>query len=333
MGVVEMFGHGKLGDGSDSDYHVGQYSVFDFLQGASEEHMTFIDPKMRYEKKYLEVNGRRMACVDEGTGDPIVFVHGNATSSYMWRNIMPHLEGLGRLIALDNIGQGDSDKLPDSGPDSYMIPEHQIYFDGALDALGVRENVTLVMHDWGGSLGLSWANRHPEAVKGLAHCEIVVANHASYDSYRDGHGERVRRAQGPEGEALVLEDNFFVENIFTGGVIREIDAETMAEIRRPYEEPGEARRPTLSWVRQIPIGGKPEFVAEFSERLSSWMATIDTPKLFIEADPGQIIVDRDLDIINSWPNQSRIRVRGLHHPQEDSPHEIGKALADWYAGL
>ena len=298
-----------------------------------EESMTFIDPKFRYEKKYFDVNGRRMACVDEGEGDPIIFAHGNATSSYMWRNIMPHLEGLGRLIALDNIGQGDSDKLLDSGPDSYMIPEHQIYFDGALDTLGVRENVTLVMHDWGGTLGLSWANRHPEVLKGLAHCEIVVANHAGYDSYRDGHGERVRRAQSPEGEALVLEDNFFIENIFTGGVIREIDAETMAEIRRPYEEPGEARRPTLSWVRQIPIGGKPEFVAELSERLSSWMATIDTPKLFIEADPGQIIVDRDPDIIDSWPNQSLIKVRGLHHPQEDSPHEIGKALADWYAGL
>lgn len=295
--------------------------------------MAFIDPKMRYEKKYLEVLGRRIAYVDEGEGDPIVFVHGNATSSYMWRNIMPYLEGMGRLIALDNIGQGDSDKLPDSGPDSYMIPEHQLYFDSALDTLGVSDRVTFVMHDWGGTLGLSWAERHADGLKGLAHCEIVVANHASYDSYSDGHGERVRRAQGPEGEALVLEDNFFVENIFTGGVLRKIDAETMAEIRRPYESPGEARRPMLSWVRQIPIGGKPEFVAELSERLSSWMTTIHTPKLFIEGDPGQIIVDRDLTIIESWPNQGRIKVTGLHHPQEDSPHEIGKALADWYAGL
>lgn len=295
--------------------------------------MTFIDPKMRYDKKSMEVHGLRMAYVDEGEGDPIVFVHGNATSSYMWRNIMPHLEGLGRLIALDNIGQGDSDKIPDSGPDSYMIPEHQKYFDAALAQLGVRENVTLVMHDWGGTLGLSWAERHPDALKGLAHCEIVVANHASYESYADGHGERVKRAQGPEGEALVLENNFFVENVFTGGVLREIDAETMAEIRRPYEEPGEARRPTLSWVRQIPIGGKPEFVAELSERLSSWMGTIDTPKLFIEADPGQIIVDRDLSIIESWPNQSRIKVAGLHHPQEDSPDDIGRGLADWYKSI
>jgi haloalkane dehalogenase len=291
--------------------------------------MPAIDPRMRYEKKFIEVHGLRMACVDAGEGDPIVFVHGNATSSYMWRNIMPHLEGLGRLIAIDNIGQGDSAKLPDSGPDSYMVPEHQRYFDGALEALGVRDKVIFVMHDWGGTLGLSWAERHPDAIRGLAHCEIVVANHESYDSYRDGHGERVRRAQGPEGEALVLEDNFFIENIFTGGVIREIDAETMAEIRRPYEEPGEARRPTLSWVRQIPIGGEPAFVAELSERLAAWVGTTDCPKLFIEADPGQIIVDRDLGIIESWSNQSRIKVRGLHHPQEDSPDEIGRGLADW----
>jgi haloalkane dehalogenase len=291
--------------------------------------MPAIDPRMRYEKKFIEVHGLRMACVDAGEGDPIVFVHGNATSSYMWRNIMPHLEGLGRLIAIDNIGQGNSAKLPDSGPDSYMVPEHQRYFDGALEALGVRDKVIFVMHDWGGTLGLSWAERHPDAIRGLAHCEIVVANHESYDSYRDGHGERVRRAQGPEGEALVLEDNFFIENIFTGGVIREIDAETMAEIRRPYEEPGEARRPTLSWVRQIPIGGEPAFVAELSERLAAWVGTTDCPKLFIEADPGQIIVDRDLGIIESWSNQSRIKVRGLHHPQEDSPDEIGRGLADW----
>ncbi len=292
--------------------------------------MTFIDPKMRYEKKFIEVNGLRMAYVDEGKGDPIVFVHGNATSSYMWRNILPHMEGLGRLVALDNIGQGDSDKIPDSGPDSYMIPEHQEYFDAALDALGVRENVTFVMHDWGGTLGLSWAMRHPEAVKAFAHCEIVAANHERYSDYHDGHGDRLKAARGPDGEALVLEDNFFVERVFTGGVMREIDAETMAEIRRPYEAPGEARRPTLSWVRQIPIEGKPAFVAELTAQLSGWAATTDYPKLFIEADPGQIILEADHKVFATWPNHSKITVRGLHHPQEDSPDDIGRGLAAWY---
>jgi haloalkane dehalogenase len=287
----------------------------------------------RYSRRFTEVHGRRMAVVDIGAGDPIVFVHGNATSSYMWRNIMPHLEGLGRLIAIDNIGQGQSDKLPDSGPGSYMLPEHQRYFDGALEVLGVGERVTLVMHDWGGTLGLDWAARHPDRLKGLAHCEIVVANHESYESYPDGHGERLRRARGPEGEKLVLEDNFFVERIFTGGVLRSIDEETMAHIRAPYLDPGEARRPTLSWVRQIPIGGEPTAVAEQSERLATWMTTTPVAKLFIRAAPGQIVFGRDLELIASWPNQTEIVVRGLHHPQEDSPDDIGRGLAAWYRGL
>ena len=294
---------------------------------------TAISAEPRYPRQFIEVDGRRMAAVVVGSGDPVVFVHGNATSSYMWRNIMPHLEGLGRLIAIDNIGQGQSDKLPDSGPGSYMLPEHQRFFDGALAALGVTDRVTLVMHDWGGTLGLDWAARHPGRLKGLAHCEIVVANHPSYESYPDGHGERLRRARGPDGEALVLEDNFFVERVFTGGVIRNIDEATMAHIRQPYLEPGEARRPTLSWVRQIPIGGEPPAVAELSERLAAWMTTSPVPKLFIKGDPGQIVFGRDLDIIASWPNQTTITVRGLHPPQEDSPDAIGRGLAAWYRAL
>lgn len=297
--------------------------------------MISADP--RYPRRFIDVHGRRMAAVvvdgPAGHDDPVVFVHGNATSSYMWRNIMPHLEGLGRLIAIDNIGQGASEKLPDSGPGSYMLPEHQRYFDGALAALGGTGRVTFVMHDWGGTLGLDWASRHPGSLKGLAHCEIVVANHESYESYPDGHGERLRRARGPDGEKLVLEDNFFVERIFTGGVMREIDEATMAHIRRPYIEPGEARRPTLSWVRQIPIGGEPPAVAEQSERLAAWMATTPVAKLFIRAEPGQIVFGRDLDIIATWPNQTTVTVRGLHHPQEDSPDDIGRDLANWYRGL
>ena len=248
-----------------------------------------ISAEMPYGKKIVQVNGYNIAYVDEGVGDPIVFVHGNATSSYMWRNILPHLKGLGRLIAIDNIGQGDSDKLRDSGPESYMLSEHQIYFDGVLATLGVTENVTLVVHDWGGMLGLTWAEQHPEAIKGIAHCEILVANHESYEAFPDGHGERLKMARGPDGETLVIDNNFFVENVFASGVLRDVDEETMAEIRRPYNEPGEARRPTLSWVRQIPIGGEPKDVADLSDHLSAWMAGTDFPKLFIEADPGQVV--------------------------------------------
>ena len=273
-----------------------------------------------------------MAYVDVGAGDAIVFIHGNATSAYMWRNIMPYLEGAGRLVALDNIGQGDSDKLPNSGPGSYTLAEHQTYIDGALEALDIGDNVTLVMHDWGGPLGLTWAHAHPDRVKGLAHCEIVVRDHPSYDEYPDGHGERLRKVRGPDGEKLVLSDNYFVEAIFTGGVMRAIDAATMAEIR-PYEGPAENRRPTLTWPRQIPIEGEPKDVANLVETLSAWMTVNHIPKLFIRAEPGQIIFGRDVEIIASWPDQTEITVRGLHHPQEDSPDAIGQGLAQWYRGL
>lgn len=295
--------------------------------------MTTINPLMPYEKKAIEVQGQTMAYVDEGTGDPVVFLHGNATSSYMWRNIMPYIEGSARLIAIDNIGQGDSGRLANSGPESYTLAEHQTFIDAILEALGVTDNVTFVMHDWGGPLGLTWAQRNPGAIKGLAHCETLVCDHPGYDDYPDAVGAMLKRLRGPEGEQLVLEENFFVEKIFTAGVIRDIDDETMAEIRRPYVEAGEARRATLTWPRQIPIAGEPKDVADLVEGIAAWMAENTLSKLFINVAPGQIIFERDLAIIRSWPNQTEVTVRGLHHPQEDSPDDIGVALRDWYASI
>lgn len=294
-----------------------------------------IDSGIRYAKKTVQVNGYQMAYAETGDadGDPIIFLHGNATSSYMWRNIMPHVEDAGRLIAIDNIGQGDSDKLADSDPASYSLDQHQGFIDGTLKALGVTDNVTFVMHDWGGPIGINWARRHPGKVRGLAHSEIVVCNHPSWDEYPAAIGKLLQTLRGPEGEKLVLEGNFFVERVFTGGVMRDIDEATMTEMRRPYVEPGEARRATLSWVRQIPVEGKPEAVSRMVDENAAWMAAQDIPKLFIRADPGQIIFERDLEIIRSWPNQTEAVVRGLHHPQEDSPDDIGVALADWLQAI
>jgi haloalkane dehalogenase len=295
--------------------------------------MSQISPDPRYPRRRIAVHGYEMACVDTGAGDPIVFLHGNATSSYMWRNIMPHLEGKGRLIALDNIGQGDSGRLRHSGPQSYRLAEHQTFLDAALDVLGVEDRVTFVMHDWGGPLGLPWARHHADRIKGLAHCEILVANHASYDDYSNAVGAMLQRLRGPEGEKLVLEENFSVEKVFTAGVLRDIDAATMAEIRRPYRESGENRRATLTWPREIPIEGKPADVTAVTNENSAWMAANRIPKLFINAEPGQIVFENDLRIIRSWPNQTEVTVRGLHHPQEDSPDDIGHALAAWYDTL
>lgn len=295
--------------------------------------MSAISADPRYPRQRIAVHGHEMAYVEIGEGDPIVFLHGNATSSYMWRNIMPYLEGKGRLIALDNIGQGDSDRLKHSGPNAYRLVEHQVFLDAALDALGVTDNVTFVMHDWGGPLGLTWARHHPDCIKGLAHCEILVANHASYDDYPNAVGAMLKRLRGPEGEALVLEQNFFVEKVFTAGVLRDLDDATMDEIRRPYREPGESRRATLSWPREIPIEGHPADVARVVSENAAWMAANRVPKLFLNVDPGQIVFEGDLRIIRSWPNQTEVTVRGLHHPQEDSPDAIGRALAAWYDAL
>ena len=295
--------------------------------------MTDISPHMPYEKQFVEVLGQQMAYAEHGEGDPIVFLHGNATSSYMWRNIMPHMEGKGRLIAIDNIGQGDSARLPNSGPDTYRLVEYQTYIDGVLEALGVRENVTFVMHDWGGPLGLTWAMRHEDLIKGLAYCETLVSVHESYDDYPDAVGNMLRRLRTEEGEQLVLEENFFVEKVFTAGVIREVDDETMTEIRRPYKEAGENRRATLTWPREIPIAGEPADVSRLTHELSDWMTTNDIPKLFINVGPGQIVFEKDLEILRSWSHTTEVTVRGKHHPQEDSPDDIGKALAAWHAGL
>ena len=201
-----------------------------------------------------------------------------------------------------------------------------------LDALNVTDNVTLVMHDWGGPMGIDWARRHDDAIKGLAHCETVVINHPSYGEY-GSIGNLLKRLRGPAGIQLALEENFFVEKVFTSGVMREIDAETMTEIRRPYVNAGEDRRVTLSWARQIPIEGEPVVVADLVARNGEWMGSHEIPKLFIAVEPGQITFEVDLDIIRSWPNQTEVTVKGLHHPQEDSPDDIGRALRDWYEGI
>jgi haloalkane dehalogenase len=258
-----------------------------------------IGARMPYVKKHIAVNGHQMAYAEHGSGDPVVFLHGNATSSYMWRNIMPYLEGQARLIAIDNIGQGDSARLPSSGRGTYTLAEHQTYIDGVLEAVGVSDKVTFVMHDWGGPLGMSWAHRHPDRIKGLAYCEVLVCNHESYDDYPDAVGQMLKRLRTDEGEKLVLEENFFVEKVFTAGVLREMDAETMDEIRRPYREPGESRRATLTWPRQIPIEGEPADVAALMDDISAWMQANGIPKLFINVEPGQIVFEKDLAILRS----------------------------------
>ena len=295
---------------------------------------TKISAAFPYRKQRRRILGREMAYVEVGQGDPIVLLHGNPTSSYLWRNVLPHLQPRGRCIAPDLIGMGDSDKLPDSGPGSYRFVEHRRYLDALLDSLGVHERVTLIVHDWGSALGFDWANRHREAVKGIAYMEAIVQPQG-WDHWDTLNMRPALKALRSEpGEGMVLQDNFFIEKILPGAVLRTLSAEEMAEYRRPFAEPGEGRRPTLTWPRQIPIEGDPADVTKIAENYAAWLKTSDVPKLFIKAEPGLLLAGgANLEFARGLPAQTEVTVAGLHFLQEDSPHEIGAAIADWMGTL
>jgi len=282
----------------------------------------------RYPRAFTDVLGDRMAYVDVGDGDPIVFLHGNPTSSYLWRNVMPHLEGAGRLIAPDLIGMGDSAKLCDSGPRRYTFVEHRRYLDQLLDQLGVSERATFVVHDWGSALGFDWANRHRQAVKGIAYMEAIVQPLTWSDWPADYRGI-FQAFRSPAGEEMILTKNMFVESLLPGAVLRKLTDQEMAHYRRPFAEPGEARRPTLTWPRQIPIDGKPADVVEIVSAYADWLSSSPVPKLFINAEPGAILTGAQREFCRTWPHQTEVTVPGVHFVQEDSPDPIGEALSSW----
>ena len=279
-------------------------------------------------KKSVAVNGKNMSYAEMGEGDPIVFQHGNPTSSYLWRNIMPQLADQGRCIALDLIGMGDSDKLEESGPDRYTLLEHRNYFDAALEALGVEQNVTFVIHDWGSALGFDWANRHRESVMGIAYMEGIVRP-VSWNDWPEAARGIFQGFRSPAGEEMVLQKNTFVERVLPGSILRDLSDEEMEVYRRPFKNAGEDRRPTLTWPRQIPIEGEPAEVVELVQSYADWLSQSDVPKLFINADPGAILIGPQREFCRSWPNQQEVTVAGNHFLQEDSPEEIGKAIAEW----
>ncbi len=280
-------------------------------------------------KKKIEILGHQMAYHERGQGDPIVLLHGNPMSSYLWRNIVPHLEKLGRCILPDLIGMGDSDKLADSGEGSYRFVEHRKFLDALLEELGVRENVTFVIHDWGSALGFDWANRHRDAVKGIAYMEAIVAPIESWNDWPKSVQPLFRDFRSEKGEEMILEKNIFVEGVVPSSIIRKLTDEEMNEYRRPFAEAGEDRRPTLTWPREIPIEGEPADVTKIAGDYADWLAESPVPKLLINANPGAILRGKVLERCRAWPNQEEVTVAGIHFIQEDSPDEIGQAIAAW----
>jgi haloalkane dehalogenase len=283
-------------------------------------------------KKICEVHGKAMAYLELGEGAPVVFLHGNPASSYIWRNIMPIVAPYGRCIAPDLIGMGDSEKLEGDDPGRYGFLQHRRFIECLLERLGVTEDVVLVGHDWGGAVAMDWACRHFDAVRGIAYFETIVRSR-TWDEMDQSARDMFERLRSPEGETMVLRDNLFVDKLFPARILRSLSDAEMAVYRRPYLKPGEDRRPTLTLPREIPIDGKPDHTAEAVKAYGDWMATSDVPKLFIDGDPGAIITGPLRDFCRAWRNQEEVRVKGKHFLQEDSPHEIGDAIAGWLKRL
>ena len=273
-----------------------------------------------------------MSYIDEGEGDAIVFQHGNPTSSYLWRNVMPHLEGQGRLIACDLIGMGDSEKLTNSGPNSYSYFEHRDFLFALLEELNIGKNIVFVIHDWGSALGFDWSFQNQERVQGIAYMEGMVKP-VTWDEWPENATKVFQGFRSEAGESMVLDKNIFVEKVLPSSIIRELTNEEMNEYRRPFLNAGEDRRPTLSWPRQIPIQGEPKEVVKVVENYSNWLSSSDLPKLFINADPGSILTGKQREFCRSWPNQEEVTVKGTHFIQEDSPNEIGKAVSSFVSQL
>ena len=288
---------------------------------------------MFFEKHFKVVNGKRLAYIEEGHGDPIVLLHGNPTSSYLWRNVIPELTASGRVIAPDLIGQGDSEKLSVSeGPGRYTFEVAYEYLVGLLSELDAEQNVVLVGHDWGSALGFHWARNHPDLVRGIAYMEALVSP-VEWSEWPEAARGIFQGFRSEKGEDLVLTRNLFVEAVLPNSVIRKLTDEEMGHYRAPFSTPDD-RQPTLNWPRQIPIDGEPVEMVQLVSEYGRWLEeSVTLPKLFINAEPGSILVGRQREYCRSWPNQKEVTVPGKHFIHEDSPSKIGKAIAEWLKGL
>ena len=288
-----------------------------------------ISASMPYGKCFKSIKGKSIAYIDVGDGAPIVLLHGNPTSSYLWRNVIPHLEGIGRVIVPDLIGHGDSEKLPDSeGPERYSFEISYEYLAGLLEELNITEDVTLVIHDWGSALGFHWAKHHPEAVKGIAYMEAIVCP-VTWDDWPESARGIFKGFRSDKGEDLVLQRNMFVEAVLPSSVIRQMGEEEMNQYRKAFTKAAD-RQPTLNWPRQIPIDGEPPHMVDLVTSYGEWMASNqELPKLFINGDPGSILTGKARKFCRTWPNQKEVTVAGTHFIQEDSPAQIGIAVAEW----
>jgi len=292
-------------------------AVRDSVATIPDTQISSTDPHPRRRVAVLDTE---MSYVDTGHGDPIVFLHGNPTSAYLWRNIIPYLSEYGRCLAPDLVGMGQSGRSPMS---AYRFVDQARYLDAWFEALNLTSNVTLVGHDWGSALGFHRATRYPEQIKAIAYMEAIAAPRL-WEDFGEAGG-MFHALRSPQGEHMVLNENFFVETVLPRAILRRLSDQEMASYRAPFLM-RESRLPTLVWPRQIPLEGDPVDVTAIVERYGKTMSQSVLPKLLIVGEPGAIIKGRTLEFCRTWPNQTEVTVKGLHFLQEDSPHEIGKAL-------
>ena len=283
-------------------------------------------------KKFITVKNRKIAYLEEGEGDPIVLIHGNPTSSFLWRNVIPRLASHGRVIAPDLIGHGDSDKLPaDDGPDRYSFDVTYQFLSELFLEIGVEENIIFVLHDWGSALGFHWTQNNPAAVRGISYMEAIVCPLFWDDWPKDAVGI-FKGFRSEKGEDLVLARNLFVEGVLPSSILRELTSQEMDVYRAPFLESSD-RQPTLNWPRQIPIEGSPQNMVDLVTSYGRFLETSTVPKLFINADPGAILTGRPREYCRTWANQEEVTVRGLHFIQEDSSDQIGSAVSHWLSSI
>lgn len=279
-------------------------------------------------RKRIPVLDTEISYVDVGVGEPIVFLHGNPTSSYLWRNIIPFLARHGRCLAPDLVGMGQSGKSP---KDAYRFLDQARYLDAWFEALGLTENVVLVLHDWGSALGFYRAYRYPDQVLAIAYMEALVQPR-KWEDFPHGRDAMFRALRSEKGEQMVLNDNFFVETVLPKSILRTLSDQEMEAYRTPFKNQA-ARLPTLIWPRELPIDGAPADVAELVECYAQWLSKSPIPKLLVSAEPGALLTGRALEFCRTWPNQLEVSVKGIHYIQEDSPIEIGTALQKFVLGL
>ena len=290
---------------------------------------TSISPNDDYKRQHISVLDTQMSYIDVGQGDPIVFLHGNPTSSYLWRNVIPHVESLGRCLAPDLIGMGQSGKSPTG---DYRFLAHSRYLDEWIQKLQITSKLTLVIHDWGSALGFYRAHRFPAQIKAIVYMEAIVQA-LTWDMWPEKSRSIFQAMRSDAGEEIILNKNVFVDRILPGSILRELSQQEIDIYRKPYLEEGESRRPTLTWPREIPIEGTPPDVFQLVHSYSQWLANNSIPKLFINAEPGAILTGQQRDFCRGWNNQDEVPVLGSHFIQEDSPNEIGMAIANWYSSL